>query len=479
MTSYTKQIENQYYYFRKTVEENKKHNKQLLEICKKIDEKTLPKNELILLSLKHLFEKNKGYKIYRKRILEIFKEINEKTLLENKLMLSFKTFIEKNKLDFYIPFNTIIKTKNLYLVELCFNNGIKWKINKFICHGSIDFLKQAINVGYEWNNEVGDVYYINNLQSLRKFKEEVAVIKLLKYANVDYTNALFGMFNYISSINLIICFGTIDMLKFALDNGCKWNNYSIRYIINSMSIDMLQFAINNGCKWNKYSVYDIITTNNIDMLKFAINNGCEWSDEKSLLWTNYDELLDELNSGYSRDIEGNIIISDRNNGYSDKDNDYDIIYNLYNIKNSYYNFIFYLIISNSNLEMLKYIIKNNNKIKIDLQKIVVLSIKLKKDKITEWLEKKFNESKDESKDENRWRPTEDEKKYDSSFYDIARKFLCMRCVKEGDICDDCAIVDESSDSSPQYSCDSCDSFGSFHESNRQHAGDDEHRRAMD
>ena len=401
-------------------------------------------------------------KVYLNRDLwKICRKIDEKTLPENKLILSFQKIIKdkENNTDFPIIPN-IIRTKNLYLIKWCLDNGCKWcenSMNDIIYTKSIDMLKFALDNGYKWcENYMNTIIYTKSLDMLK-----FALDNGYKWCE--------------NSMNYIIRTKSLDMLKFALDNGCKWCENSMNYIIRTESFDIfdiLKFALDNGCKWHKNSVHNIIKTNNIDMLKFAINNDCEWFDEKSLLCTNYYNSFDnESISNYesdsdSKSVNDNYFLDE----YSEKINI--IIDILYNIKNNYYNFIFYIIISNSNLEMLKYIIENNNKIKVDLQKIVVLSIKLNKYEITEWLEKKFNESNDERI----WGQSRGENKYYSSFYDIVRRFFCMECIEKDNLCWECDRTYNKGHYSyrgRRYDWDDINTFDRIRER------DDEDRRAMD
>ena len=40
------------------------------------------------------------------------------------------------------------------------------------------------------------------------------------------------------------------------------------------NLEILDYAINNGCLWNDNSIYYLILNNNFEMLKYGVENGC-------------------------------------------------------------------------------------------------------------------------------------------------------------------------------------------------------------
>ena len=112
-------------------------------------------------------------------------------------------------------------------------------------------------------------------------------------------------------IPLILCsliakFGKSDCLKYALDNGYKWDTYSYRtatktdnldclkyahthgykldlcscnYAIESGSFNCLKYLHENGCALHVYSCHYAAQSGSLDCLKYVRENGCDWNEE--------------------------------------------------------------------------------------------------------------------------------------------------------------------------------------------------------
>ena len=73
--------------------------------------------------------------------------------------------------------------------------------------------------------------------------------------------------------------GHLDLIKWAIENGCKFDSYACRSTIMHNHLDVLKWLRANGCAWNDKFCTIAVEYNNLDTLKWAIDNGCKYGDK--------------------------------------------------------------------------------------------------------------------------------------------------------------------------------------------------------
>jgi len=85
--------------------------------------------------------------------------------------------------------------------------------------------------------------------------------------------------NYPKKISLIelVKFNDLNLLRFALTLGYKWNVQVTAKIAEVGYLEMLKFAHKNLFPWNHYTTSNAAKHGNLECLKYAHENGCPWN----------------------------------------------------------------------------------------------------------------------------------------------------------------------------------------------------------
>ncbi len=196
--------------------------------------------------------------------------------LPNELIIVIFNFIEKitDKRQF-------LKTCKLY------NNLLKEPI---ICAEN-DFIS---------NYDNHENYFFPNYEKycIDKFTLELCYEKYFDMIPKLYFNK-----NYNQLMILLVKYGQLDLLKFAIDNGCElnfntcqiaayhghlniliWakehgyelNRNTCTFAAGNGHLDIIKWAKANGCKWDATTCEMAATNGHLKCLKWIKKNGCEW-----------------------------------------------------------------------------------------------------------------------------------------------------------------------------------------------------------
>src|SRR3989442_219830 len=72
--------------------------------------------------------------------------------------------------------------------------------------------------------------------------------------------------------------GYINCLKYARENGCKWDKRTTAYAAKNEQIECLKYARENGCEWDEETTAVAALNGKIECLKYARENGCKWDE---------------------------------------------------------------------------------------------------------------------------------------------------------------------------------------------------------
>ena len=121
----------------------------------------------------------------------------------------------------------------------------------------LDIMTWAIKNSYKLNEIVCEDAAINN---------HSRVIKLA-YKNGYKLNK--------SVVNYFASWGNLEMVIWARNNNCYWDQNFCVFAINHLNI--VEWAIVNGAKLSPLIIDKLAKIGNLDLIKLAINYGCEWS----------------------------------------------------------------------------------------------------------------------------------------------------------------------------------------------------------
>jgi len=77
----------------------------------------------------------------------------------------------------------------------------------------------------------------------------------------------------------------LDCLKYARENGCRWDWKTCAYAVYGGRLSILVYAHENGCPWNESICEEAAILGNLDCLKYARENGCPWNAQACLAKT--------------------------------------------------------------------------------------------------------------------------------------------------------------------------------------------------
>ena len=64
-------------------------------------------------------------------------------------------------------------------------------------------------------------------------------------------------------------FGHLEILKYAHENGCKWNEYTCMYAAKYGHLECLKYLHENNCPWDKDTCKYAAENGHLDCLKYA------------------------------------------------------------------------------------------------------------------------------------------------------------------------------------------------------------------
>src|SRR5271169_1240038 len=70
--------------------------------------------------------------------------------------------------------------------------------------------------------------------------------------------------------------GLLEVLKWARQNGCEWNNLTCAGAALNGHLEVLKWAHQNGCEWNSLTCSRAALNGHLEVLKWARQNGCQW-----------------------------------------------------------------------------------------------------------------------------------------------------------------------------------------------------------
>ena len=73
--------------------------------------------------------------------------------------------------------------------------------------------------------------------------------------------------------------GHLDVLKWARDNGCPWDEKTCYRAAKHGHLEVLKWARENGCPWNEGTCAGAAEGGHLEMLKWARENGCPMDED--------------------------------------------------------------------------------------------------------------------------------------------------------------------------------------------------------
>ena len=173
--------------------------------------------------------------------------------------------------------------------EASVNNNFKViKLLNRICPDALTFSKYIIKNNYSWDASltklIVSVGNLNALKIYRKYKcpwigEQICSesafnghLDCLKYAHENGCK-----WDENTCINAAKN-GHLECLKYAHENGCLWNEGICYYAANYGHLECLKYAHENGCPWDKCTCNYAALNGHLNCLKYAHKNGCPWDE---------------------------------------------------------------------------------------------------------------------------------------------------------------------------------------------------------
>ena len=88
--------------------------------------------------------------------------------------------------------------------------------------------------------------------------------------------------------------GHLEILKYAHENGCPWNEWTCEMAAKYGHLDCLKYAHENGCPWDEEICEVAAACGHLDCLKYAHENGCPWNVHACLAKTKSEECREYL-----------------------------------------------------------------------------------------------------------------------------------------------------------------------------------------
>ena len=74
----------------------------------------------------------------------------------------------------------------------------------------------------------------------------------------------------------------MDVLKYAHENGCPWDEGTCEWAAMGGHLDVLKYLHENGCPWEEMTCQVAAGGGHLDVLKYVRENGCPWNKERCL-----------------------------------------------------------------------------------------------------------------------------------------------------------------------------------------------------
>jgi hypothetical protein len=71
-------------------------------------------------------------------------------------------------------------------------------------------------------------------------------------------------------------YGHLHVLQWARENGCDWDSWTCTCAAEGGHLNILQWARENGCDWDFRVCRQAIEFGHLHILKWAMENGCDW-----------------------------------------------------------------------------------------------------------------------------------------------------------------------------------------------------------
>ncbi len=200
-------------------------------------------------------------------------------LLPNELILEIFNHIIKitDKRQFLrtcVMYNTLTKT-SMYNYELnytCpyFINKLKYGVEKFpleLCHdGYFELIPEHyINPANEHLVRFLSIY--NNLGLLKLAKKKGC--KISKISSVRYLQIQDYYCQYDErTCALVAENGHLSILKFLLENGCRYNLYAYSYAVENGHLDILKYLHEDSRRMNKFLYKIALSKGHMDMINW-------------------------------------------------------------------------------------------------------------------------------------------------------------------------------------------------------------------
>ena len=91
-----------------------------------------------------------------------------------------------------------------------------------------------------------------------------------------YVNNEWNKFNKIDICEIAAQNGWLDLLIWARQNNCEWDNSVCSYAALNGHLEVLKWARQNDCEWNSGVCSSAAEKGHLEVLKWARQNGCEW-----------------------------------------------------------------------------------------------------------------------------------------------------------------------------------------------------------
>jgi hypothetical protein len=118
---------------------------------------------------------------------------------------------------------------------------------------------------------------------LKHFKNKKEIIKL--YTDQNYENEELIGYYYPKKIKLdkylfndAVWCGNIRLMKWLLESGCPWNDWTFRYAAEHGNLENMKWLKTNGCPWNDWTFRYAAEHGNLENMKWLKTNGCPWND---------------------------------------------------------------------------------------------------------------------------------------------------------------------------------------------------------
>lgn len=111
--------------------------------------------------------------------------------------------------------------------------------------------------------------------------------------NLDLLKCVMADIDKSDLCNVAAQFGKLDILDFAHQIKCPWNQQTCNLAALSRHLNCLEYLYQNDCPWNEYVCKYAASNGDLEMLKFAHHHKCPW-DASVCMYAAQDGYLDCL-----------------------------------------------------------------------------------------------------------------------------------------------------------------------------------------